>query len=163
MLEYKGREEDFIRDYCEDNLKAKNHIPAVCGISRVFEEFNFDMLRALVEEMNRYKESPDEALKMLNIKIGDPYSANRYATEVFVNGRKKRVDYPEFVEGSPLSMRQIEICFGNKTIFLAPTDILLKESNKETFVYEKDGTKIIFRKQERQNLLGDFAQGLLTS
>jgi hypothetical protein len=68
MLEFKGLDAEFIREYCEDNLKAKEHIERIANISVMFDQFNFDMLKALVEEMNRYGETPAEALKMLNAK-----------------------------------------------------------------------------------------------
>jgi hypothetical protein len=69
MLDYHCLNQDFIREYCEDNLKAaKDHVSMVCAISQVFSSFNFDMLKALVEEMNRYGETPAEALKFLNAR-----------------------------------------------------------------------------------------------
>lgn len=68
MLEYRGLEPDFIREYCQDNLLNKGHIDRVVAISGLFMSFNFDQLKALVEEMNRYGETPDQALKMLNVK-----------------------------------------------------------------------------------------------
>mmetsp|Transcript_29717 Transcript_29717/g.45721 ORF Transcript_29717/g.45721 Transcript_29717/m.45721 type:complete len:375 (+) Transcript_29717:118-1242(+) len=68
MLDYRGLDEKFILEYCEDNLKNKAHIPMVCATSRVFRAFNFDMLKALVEEMNRYGETPAQALKFLNAR-----------------------------------------------------------------------------------------------
>ena len=54
MMEFKGLDVNFIREYCEDNLKNKNHIDKVCNFTSLFGQFNFDMLKALVEEMNRY-------------------------------------------------------------------------------------------------------------
>jgi hypothetical protein len=51
-----------------DNLKATEHIHSICKIASMFDQFNFDMLKALVEEMNRYNETPQEALKFLNAK-----------------------------------------------------------------------------------------------
>jgi hypothetical protein len=67
-LDFKGLEQDFIIEYCEDNLKNKEHIQTICKIASMFDQFNFDMLKALVEEMNRYGETPQEAMKMLNAK-----------------------------------------------------------------------------------------------
>ena len=66
LLNYTGLDEDFIKEYCEDNLNAKEHIDRICQLAGMFREFNFDMLKALVEEMNRYNESPSEAIAMLN-------------------------------------------------------------------------------------------------
>lgn len=68
MIDFAGLATEFIIEYCNDNLKAKEHIEKICQIASLFEQFNFDMLKALVEEMNRYGESPQDALTMLNAK-----------------------------------------------------------------------------------------------
>jgi hypothetical protein len=68
LLDFKGLDTDFIVEYCEDNLQHKEHTAAICKIVTLFNEFNFDMLQALIEEINRYNESPQEAMKMLNAK-----------------------------------------------------------------------------------------------
>ena len=108
MMDFKGLDQDFIMEYCEDNLKAelKDHIGQICKIAAMFKEFNFDMLKALVEEMNRYNESPQEALKMLNAKpeFGDE---QRYIVKLLPKG----VDLPEEKQetrewhGNPLNSR----------------------------------------------------------
>lgn len=71
MIEYQGLDVSFVREYCEDVLENKEHIDTICSLTSLFENFNFDMLKALVEEMNRYDESPLVALKLLNIKPVD--------------------------------------------------------------------------------------------
>lgn len=68
MIDFKGLDSDFVREYCEDNLLNKNHIDSVCNISSVFNQFNFDMLKAIVEDMNRYNETAQEAMAILNAK-----------------------------------------------------------------------------------------------
>ena len=68
MIDFKGLDVDFVREYCEDNLLNKDHIQAVCNISSIFNQFNFDMLKAMVEDMNRYGETPQEVIKLLNAK-----------------------------------------------------------------------------------------------
>jgi SpoVK/Ycf46/Vps4 family AAA+-type ATPase len=68
MLEYKGLDQEFIIEYCQDNLKNQTHISGVCRIATLFDQFNFDMLKAMVEEMNRYDESPQQVMKMLNTR-----------------------------------------------------------------------------------------------
>lgn len=67
-IDYKGLTEQFIREYCEDNLNEKKYVDQICSIAAMFSAFNFDMLKALIEEMNRYNESPDKSLEMLNVK-----------------------------------------------------------------------------------------------
>lgn len=39
-------------------------------MTSLFDAFSFDMLQALVQEMNYWKESPKEVLKWMNIKLG---------------------------------------------------------------------------------------------
>mmetsp|Transcript_7350 Transcript_7350/g.7925 ORF Transcript_7350/g.7925 Transcript_7350/m.7925 type:complete len:403 (+) Transcript_7350:86-1294(+) len=68
MIDYNGLDIAFIQDYCEENLSAKEHIPQIVAISKVFMAFNFDMLKAMVEEMNRYNESPMDVLELLNVQ-----------------------------------------------------------------------------------------------
>ena len=68
MLDFRGLDTQFVTDYCNDNLNNKDQIENVCRVGTMFSEFNFDMLKALVEEMNRYDETAQEAIKMLNAK-----------------------------------------------------------------------------------------------
>lgn len=67
-LDYEGLDQNFIAEYCNDRLENKEHTPAVCALATMFWRFNFDMLQAIVEEMNRYNETPAEALRLLNCK-----------------------------------------------------------------------------------------------
>lgn len=90
MMEYKGLEHDFIVEYCMDNLDATEHIPTICRIATLFDQFNFDMLKALIEEMNRYDETPQQVMKMLNARpefSGD----TRYKVDLQIKG----IDIPE--------------------------------------------------------------------
>ncbi len=66
-LRFSGLDTDFVVDYCNANLKNEGHLDQVLRITQLDNTFNFDMLQSLVEEMNRYDESPLEVLKWLNI------------------------------------------------------------------------------------------------
>lgn len=68
MIDFKGLDDEFIREYCNDNLVNKSQIDNVCKFALLFDNFNFDMLKALVEDMNRYNESPSEVMQLLNAK-----------------------------------------------------------------------------------------------
>ena len=48
LLDFKGLDTAFIREYCEDRLNNKQHIDQICGLTSIFGQFNFDMLKALV-------------------------------------------------------------------------------------------------------------------
>lgn len=66
-LKYDGLEREFITEYCEDVLIDKEEVGGVVHISGHFQAFNFDMLKAIVEEMNRYDIGASEAVEMLNV------------------------------------------------------------------------------------------------
>jgi hypothetical protein len=83
-IDYKGIEEQFIREYCEDNLNNKSQIDHIVRIKTLFSAFNFDMLQALVEEMNRFNEDPFEAIRLLNIKP-EYEDANSYVATISVD------------------------------------------------------------------------------
>ena len=105
-IDFKGLDNEFIREYCEDTLNNKTHINAICQIATLFGEFNFDMLKALVEEMNRYNETPQEASRMLNTKI--EYSG-RIDHTVSLKYKGVEIECPiEHWSGNPV-MERIEI------------------------------------------------------
>lgn len=72
LKEYDGISMAFIEEYCKDVLKPAlhKHIEIICQFSSMFFAFNFDMLKAICEEMNRFDESPQEAVELLNAKPG---------------------------------------------------------------------------------------------
>lgn len=67
-LTFRGLDQEFIREYCEDNLANEANREGVATLAQAFADFNFDMLKALVEEMNRYGETASESAKMLNMR-----------------------------------------------------------------------------------------------
>ena len=103
MLDFRGLESEFIREYCEENLNNQEHIEKICSIASLFSEFNFDMLKALVEEINRYNEDPQTALRMLNIKP-EFDGGNNYEVRLQVAGDEVEPDRLESTtwHGNPL-------------------------------------------------------------
>lgn len=85
-FEFTGLQPDFIKEYCEDVLVDKSIVKQVINISSVFKNLNFDMLKAMVEEINRYGESPAEAIKFLNIEF---YVDERRYEVYLVNGSEE--------------------------------------------------------------------------
>jgi hypothetical protein len=90
-------------------LVNKEHINKICEISGLFGEFNFDLLKALVEEMNRYNETPQEALEMLNAKPQNGGDQTRYEVRFFDGAAElfgeDSDEVAEFV-GNPLSTEE---------------------------------------------------------
>jgi hypothetical protein len=90
LIEYDGLNSDFIIEYCQYKLKPElqHHINSICSFSNLFSKFNFDMLQALVEEMNRYNEPPDEAIRLLNIKPQVTNNVDEFIPALYINGRR---------------------------------------------------------------------------
>lgn len=107
MIDYKGLDHAFIVEYCQDNLNAKQYIEKICTIASMFDQFNFDMLKALVEEMNRYDESPADALRILNAKP-EFDSGSKYSVEVTFEGEKITELRRDEWKGNPLND---DVCF----------------------------------------------------
>jgi hypothetical protein len=101
MLEFNGLDSQFIREYCEENLTQTEHIDKIVRLTDCFSQFNFDMLKALVEEMNRYLESPVDSLRMLNIKP-ESFDRNRYAVKMTVHGVEPQT-YDKIIGGDVLT------------------------------------------------------------
>jgi Leucine-rich repeat (LRR) protein len=108
MIEFNGLSREFIEEYCNDNLNDKSHIERICTLSSIFSAFNFDMLKALVEEMNRYNETPDESLKFLNCRPEFEDKQN-YTMQVFKdNVPMQMLEDHERWNGNPLHTNAIE-------------------------------------------------------
>jgi hypothetical protein len=84
QFDYSGLEPEFIREYCKDQLKDKAQTETLVKVAALFGKFNFDMLQAMVEEMNRFGESPQEVLKYVNCKPSDEV---KYEHSVIVDGK----------------------------------------------------------------------------
>ena len=90
MITFEGLDENFLRQYCDENLRddLKQYINKIVAISKSVDRFNFDMLKALVEEMNRYGENPRDAVKMLNINPDLNYRTRYNCTYFDENGQE---------------------------------------------------------------------------
>lgn len=111
FLEYKGLSVEFIEEYCKDNLKNLLEIPIICKISLLFDSFNFDILKALVEEMNRYGEPAIKSLEMLNAKP-ETSSLSKYDISGIHKGKpfsKADISYPESFRGNPLEIKDFTL------------------------------------------------------
>lgn len=163
-LAFTGLEPDFIRDYCADKLKDQSHADAICKIASIFGAFNFDMLQALVEEMNRYNETPFEALKMLNIKP-ETESYTHFDVEVEVSGVKvpHEMLYTDSIRGNPLAVLGILTVAwkgdpgaattgdpdmdGETRIELSQSDLAVADPDRGAFVYRKGPVTVTYTRR----------------
>ena len=99
----------------------------------MFDQFNFDMLKALCEEMNRYGETPQQAMKMLNAKP-EFDDGNKYNTQLTFRGvpvDQKHLESREW-KGNPLQS-QIHLSFKISDAGIPWTD---KDENDEEADWE---------------------------
>lgn len=161
MLDYKGLDSAFIMEYCEDNLKPnlREHAEKLCQIASLFGQFNFDMLKATVEEMNRYDESPEEALRMLNVKP-EFDGGNKFDIKLQLNGEDLKDTDLESREwsGNPLQS-QVQIHYKQfdkdedgdevwdwERLRFSAVDLKKIDSNTGKFVFVKDGAVLTLNK-----------------
>lgn len=112
-IDFNGLSEEFIRQYCEDVLDDKSHIDQITKIATLFGEFNFDMLKAMVEDMNRYKETPQETMRLLNAKPEYDHTEPKYDIELIIDGEPiAKEDLDEYeVEFNPLTRDEFTIYY----------------------------------------------------
>lgn len=164
MMDFKGLDSEFIREYCQDNLNNKEHIEKIVGIAGTFDQFNFDMLKALVEEMNRYEETPQESMRILNAKPEFSNESN-YNIKLLLNGHELEDDRVHDKEwrGNPLT-GQISIDYKSEQdedgdwdyerVRFSAADLKQIEGNGSKYVYvDSQGNKVILSrvKEKRYN------------
>ncbi len=162
LLDFKGLDVNFIREYCEDNLNNKQYIDQICSLTSLFGEFNFDMLKALVEEMNRYNETPTEALEMLNAKPEYDQGA-RYNIKLIDNEREISSSQlmSEEWRGNPLALSGICVEYDTnpddedadyKDIRFTPENLINLNSQEGKFVFESRGARLILTRVKEKAL-----------
>jgi len=158
MLDYKGLDKQFIREYCMDRLIAKEHTETIVRLTMMFDAFNFDMLKALIEEMNRYGETPNQAMEMLNAKPFTDGGSTKHNAKIIVGGREIPVDnmHRDSIRGNPVVHDEIDFSFNMPTgkkdedgdeitqyvdLVVTPQDLKKIDPEAGTFTYVlKDGT-----------------------
>jgi len=177
MVNFTGLDEAFIREYCYDNLLSDTKtVDTIVSIASVFGAFNFDMLKALIEEMMRYNETPQEAMRILNVKA-EFDGGTTYSVEIYKGDRKADRTSPSVWNGAPLSTKEININWrflakkkkAGATAVSPPlansissnddeedvwgdedftSDNLVKFNNKTgQFIFEKNGVTLILMKE----------------
>jgi hypothetical protein len=126
----------------------------------MFAQFNFDMLKALIEEMNRYDETPQEALSMLNAK---PEFAGESKFKVELRNAGKMLDKqdcePDRWSGNPLTTNTIHASYDTdpadddstyKYLQFTTEDLVQVLPKEGRFVYKQGDVELtLIREQEK--------------
>ena len=158
LLDFNGLDAAFIREYCEDRLNNKQYIDQICGLTSLFNQFNFDMLKALVEEMNRYNESPSEALEMLNAKIEYDDGA-KFDIKLIDNGVEVEDVSPSQWRGNPLAVAGINVEYDTdpndddaeyKDLRFTPEHLINLNTQEGRFIFESKGARLIMTRAKEK-------------
>jgi len=161
LIDFFGIDSTFIEEYCEDNLNNKTYISNICSIASLFSAFTFDMLKALVKEMNMYDESPADALELLNIKP-EFDSGSTYTITSHINGKDITEKlYNKQYYGNPLAQNGIQVEYlGSETgneedeeymDYRFTTDKLVRVDAKEgTFEFHDNDCRLLLTRKKEE-------------
>lgn len=71
--------DEVVREYSRDTLKNPEHIEGLVAVMNLVAVCSFDVLKAIIWEMNHYGESADVAVDNLNITVNDNRSVSGFA------------------------------------------------------------------------------------
>lgn len=162
-LKFSGLSQEFIREYCEDALTGKDQIDAIEKLASMFSDFNFDMLKALVEELNRYGGEPSDALRWLNIDVSRGMGTAGFSVDVYHKGRKLESDEYDstFARVNPLVIGRYYInIYGDEEkdtkfvqLICTPSNLLnLDPVNKSMIFAPAEGFEVRFLTPEKYEI-----------
>ena len=115
---YTTMDKEAVVGYCEDFLKNKKFIENIIAIHDFMgNTFNFDILQSLIQESNRYDESPLDIINILNIKDNSnqryryrdftykmEFTDNHYSSieDEIKDGKFVSIDMEEFYHGKTM-------------------------------------------------------------
>lgn len=115
---YTTMDKEAVVGYCEDFLKNKKFIENIIAIHDFMgNTFNFDILQSLIQESNRYDESPLDIINILNIKDNSnqryryrdftykmEFTDNHYSSieDDIKDGKFVSIDMEEFYRGKTM-------------------------------------------------------------
>lgn len=149
-IEYKGVDSEFVTEYCNENLKEEllTHVSKIVRLSAMFENFTFDILKALVEEMNRFDETPEQALKYLNASPEGEVNT-QYNVKIFKVGVEQKVVYGSVFTGSPLQ-RGHAVELENNDYNYSPSDLVEIDLLNGKYHYKVDDVDIFLTKVQKK-------------
>lgn len=108
VFKFEGIDPSVVHDLCNDALMDKANIETVSSdlvkLASRFGAFNFDMAKAVIDEINLIGGSVDEVIKWLNVQPHQDGSVSYTVTAsgTFNSGKDVKVSYPTTVSGHPV-------------------------------------------------------------
>lgn len=153
---------------CADTLHNQTHTKDIVAIASLFEAFSFDMLQAMVREMNDFSETPQEVMKWLNIKLHITRKEDFIVQKLIVNGKDHTKHSRGLLwAGNPVTDKLVAISFfedrfswfrsssHHKEVMFSPQNHL-KSGNLTTgeFIFEDEtrNSQVVLQRSRAVNL-----------
>lgn len=178
-INFEGLETEFIEEYCAESLDDKKYVDDIIGLAAACDEFNFDMLQTLVQELNRYGDEFDDAIEILNIKPVGSNSRLQWSVKVEspdLPNATWQISSGDSIDASPMQMISsdlygkcivVDICSKNAaedsddfdedadshTLFIRTDHLFQVDPYKGlyTFKINEDGTNFVVTFTEQAN------------
>jgi SpoVK/Ycf46/Vps4 family AAA+-type ATPase len=149
-IPFDGVDEETIVGYCQDVLEDKNKIDDICNVAYTLGNINFDMLKAIVEDTNRYKCNPFEVLEYLNIDQNSQYRNYKLKLQVSDNIVSISPIY-SVARVFPFGSHNFEIKYKTKDIENSPYSIVEFNQNDLKSYSRKQGL-LFYEKMHNRKL-----------
>ena len=93
-IKYKSLSPEFIEEYASDRLVDKTRVNDLVSISKICPKMNFDVLKSIVEEVNRYGSSIDDILSIMNVSTVDVKNFDNFEYGVVLKFDGKTITKP---------------------------------------------------------------------
>lgn len=88
-IRYDGLDKPFIEEYCADKLDGQKYLDKIISLADLIDSFNFDMLQAIVTEINENPEdSFEDIVEILNISVSKYKDYQEYMYKIIKNGEE---------------------------------------------------------------------------
>lgn len=163
-IDFTGLSEAFIKEYAQENLENSKSLDGLIHVTSALGEVSFDQLAALIHEMNRYDESAQDSVKLLNLS---PSRVDRvYSVEVFVDGVAKYVG--DSYSGSPLTTSEYIYYYDSKEdkegdqltegyFSVSKKHLVNFDSKAKTMIFEYENERLILTEQPASAAFDYFA------
>lgn len=144
-LEYENLAESTVDDIIDKELKEKQFEQDLRELLIILGTVSFDVLLNLIDEVNRYKESPKKLIQDLNIQV----EQTNFDVTMFLNGKR----YKTQIEYNPLTVQRFDIDYKKPGkegweawgYFNDAVSNYEMYTDRGAFIFENGTNKLVFR------------------
>jgi hypothetical protein len=137
---YYNLEQDVVDDIMDKELKEKQFEKEIRNILEILGTVSYDVLLNLIDEVNRFKESPKKLIKAMNIQV----EQTNFRVILLLNGKR----FTATVDFNPLTVENFFIDYKSQEgwwrYFTDAASNYTMYTSKGTFIFESDVNKLYF-------------------